>query len=540
MTQERHTNKTDADALAKKQKVIIIVITVITLLLVWALARSSTPVVADKATKSDQPQSPNKQTVENITTQPAEKILLDKSTRNSPFTETKAPDTKNVQPTSKSAQPLNQENPQPPPVTTTTASAAEQIENKTEQSRLTFWKSWTEQINKLVSANSSAKINPSSQEPLKINIPLELSGTAKVEVKLKTSPVFAKLENNNSSKVIGQVNTVSGIASKYEDAFSFSVNNGCLVIEKIAPYGTFESQLKLLESFTADIEQYVINGKSYYPNFTPGCCNPLEKGKGSFILKDGALKMAYKLTEEDKMANFPKLLLEPRCGGYKLSDNCKFNQDIFSFQLVNTKLAQAKQDFDKKYNSRMLIIKKMLAKEDKLTTNEYDTICKMFDASQSKLNSKKYITSSDKEINDSINDFKDRWESLMTAAANFKKIVKILEISRGDTKADNVKIYEKLQSYLKTKPESLSFSDYNKCKEVVSNYDSARRSFAQACESMQGKLQLIFLSEIDKDELETLQSEQRKISSLKVQLMSKAIVVKEIDFEQFGYRSTDD
>ena len=536
MTQERHTNKTDAEALAKKQKMIILVITVITLLLVWALARSSTPVVADKATKSDQPQSPNKQTVENITTQPAEKILLDKSKINSPVTETKAPDTKDVQPTSKSAQSTNQENPQPPPVTSTTTSAAEQIENKTEQSRLTFWKNWTEQINKLVSANSSAKINSPSQEPLKINIPLELSGDAKIEVKLKSSPAFAILKNNNSIKVIGQINIVSGISSKYEDAFYFLVNNGCLVIEKIAPYGTAESQLKLLKSFTADIEQYVINGKSYYPDFTPGCSAPLAKGKGSFIVKDGALKLAYKLTEEDKMANFPNLLLEPRCEGYKLSDNCKFNQDIFSFQLVNIKLAQAKHDFD----TRVLSIKKMLAKEDKLTTNEYDTICKILDASKSKLNSKKYITSSDKEVIDSINDFKDRWERLMTATANFKKIAQILEISRGDTKADNVKIYEKLQSYLKKKPDSLSFSDYNKCKDVVSNYASARKSFAQACESMHGRLQMIFLSEMDKYELDKLQTEQRKISSLKVQLISKTIVVKEIDFEQFGYQSTDD
>ncbi|MEI6060990.1 MAG: hypothetical protein WCR72_09790 [Bacteroidota bacterium] len=232
MAQEQHINKLDADALVAKQRKIVIAITVITLLLVWALARSSTPVVADKATKSDQPPSPNKQTFDNINTKSADKILSDKRTRNYPIIETKEQEIKDVQPTSKSATPTNQENPQPPPVTSTTTSAAEQIENKTEQSRLTFWKNWTEQINKLVSANSSAKINPSSLEPLKINIPLELSGTAKVEVKLKTSPVFAKLENNNSSKVIGQVNTVSGIASKYEDAFSFSVSMVIFFLKK--------------------------------------------------------------------------------------------------------------------------------------------------------------------------------------------------------------------------------------------------------------------------------------------------------------------
>ena len=506
------------------------------------LARSGAPGVADKSAKPVQPQSPNKQTFDNINTKSADRILSDKRMRNSPIIETKGQEIKDVQPTSKSPQPSNQENPQPPTVNSTTP-AAERIENITDESRLAFWKNWSGQMKKLkneINNSPAAKIKNSSLEPLKISIPIEISGPANIEVKLKPSAVFAKLENNNSNKVRGQINTVSGISYKYEDAFYFSVNNGCLLIEKIAPDGTFENQLKLLESFTAEIEQYIINGKSYYTNFTPGYSSTLERGKGSFIIKSGALKLAYKLTEEDKIANFSNLLLEPRCGGYKLSDNCKFNQDILSFQLVNTKLAQAKQDFDKKYNERVLIIKKMLAKEDKLTTNEYDTICKILDAAQSKLNSKKDITSSDKEVIDSINDFKDRWERLMTATANFKKIAKILEISRGDTKADNVKIYEKLQSYLKTKPESLSFSEYNKCKEVVSNYDSARKSFTQACESMQGKLQLIFLSEIDKDELETLQREQRKISSLKVQLMSNTIVVKEIDFEQFGYRSTDD
>ncbi len=263
--------------------------------------------------------------------------------------EAKKPETKTTQsPSTSATKPTANDPPPQPPANLTNKPPLAIIDNKAELLRLTFWKRWTEQMKKLDSTKIlNATINPQSPEPLKINIPLELSGDAKIEVKLKSSPAFAILKNNNSIKVIGQINIVSGISSKYEDAFYFSVNNGCLVIEKVPPYGTLENQLKLLKSFTDDIEQYVINGKSYYPNFTPSCSYPLEIGKGSFIVKENALKMAYKLTAEDKLANWSQLPdLFPNSEGYIFKVN-EFSDTTFSCSLTSKAINDKMESLNK-------------------------------------------------------------------------------------------------------------------------------------------------------------------------------------------------